>query len=115
MSSRCKRIAPRLCNLHGSRLASSVMSEEVPCQHRTLHTSNIRSDDCGSMPDKIGNLKLSRYIFNLSLPPKRRYQHIAANLRTQAAALPTTFDQLVKDFAPGIPKIRVRKLAKLLL
>lgn len=56
-----------------------------------------------------------RYTIDLSLPPRRRYQHIAADFKPQIATLPILFDEVVKDLRLNVSVERVRWLARLLL
>ncbi len=58
---------------------------------------------------------LPKYMIDLSLPPVRRYQHVAADFRAQAAALPALFDDLVLGWKPHAPVNGIRKLARLML
>ena len=61
------------------------------------------------------DFELPKYIIDLSLPPVRRYQHVAAEFREQAAALPTLFDDMVLGWNPHAPVNGIRKLARLML
>ncbi len=56
-----------------------------------------------------------KYMIDLSLPPVRRYQHVAADFKAQAAALPALFDDLVLGWKPHAPVGGIRKLARLML
>ena len=56
-----------------------------------------------------------RYTIDLSLPPRRRYQHIVAAFRPQIATLPILFDEVVNDLRVNVSVERVRWLARLLL
>lgn len=69
-------------------------------------SSNDASEDGDDPP---------RYTIDLSLPPRKRYQHIAADFKTQIATLPVLFDEVVEDLRANIPVERVRWLARLLL
>ncbi len=56
-----------------------------------------------------------RYTIDLSLPPRKRYQHIVADFRPHIATLPALFDEVVKDLRANVSVERVRWLARLLL
>lgn len=56
-----------------------------------------------------------RYTIDLSLPPRKRYQHIIADFKPQIATLPILFDEVVKDLQANVSVERVRWLARLLL
>ena len=56
-----------------------------------------------------------RYTIDLSLPPRKRYQHVVADFQPQIATLPILFDEVVKDLRANISVERVRWLARLLL
>ena len=58
---------------------------------------------------------LPKYIIDLSLPPVRRYQHVAADFKAQAAALPALFDDMVLGWKPHAHVNGIRKLARLML
>ncbi|CAD6589315.1 MAG: N-acylsphingosine amidohydrolase (acid ceramidase) 1 [Alectoria sarmentosa] len=56
-----------------------------------------------------------RYTVDLSLPPRKRYQHIVVDFKSQIATLPVLFDEVVKDLRANAPVERVRWLSRLLL
>lgn len=56
-----------------------------------------------------------RYTIDLSLPPSRRYRHVAADFRPQAATLPVPFDEVVQENMPNVSISQIRWLARLLL
>ncbi len=56
-----------------------------------------------------------RYTIDLSLPPRKRYQHMVADFKPQIETLPFLFDEVVKDLRANISVERVRWLARLLL
>ena len=56
-----------------------------------------------------------RYTIDLSLPPRKRYQHVAMDYKLQVATLPVLFDEVVRDLRIKVPLERVRWLARLLL
>ena len=58
---------------------------------------------------------LPKYTIDLSLPPVRRYQHVAADYKAQMAALPALFDDMVLGWKPHAPVNGIRKLARLML
>ena len=74
---------------------------------RLLNLDNTPIEDVSSGADGDGD-EPPRYTVDLSLPPRRRYQHIAADFKAQIATLPILFDEIVKD-------IRLRWLARHLL
>jgi hypothetical protein len=55
------------------------------------------------------------YTIDLSLPPLKRYQHVAADFKEQTAALPPLFDEIVLGMKPDVNVDRVRRIARLLL
>ena len=55
------------------------------------------------------------FIIDLSLPPVRRYQHVATHFKSDIAALPMLFDDLVRALVPNVSLKKVKKLARLLL
>lgn len=61
------------------------------------------------------NFDLPKYTIDLSLPPVRRYQQVAADFKAQAAALPALFDDMVLGWKPHAPVNKIRKLARLML
>ena len=82
---------------------------EIPLKPETTSIEDSSSDvseDGGEPP---------RYTVDLSLPPRRRYQHIVADFRPQIAALPVLFDEVVNDLRVNVSVERVRWLARLLL
>ena len=62
-----------------------------------------------------GDFDLPKYIIDLSLPPVRRYQHVAADFKAQVAALPALFDDLVLGWKPHAHVNGIKKLARLML
>ena len=61
------------------------------------------------------NCEVPKYTIDLSLPPVRRYQHVAADFNAQTAALPTLFNEIVLGMKPNARVGRVRRIARLLL
>lgn len=61
------------------------------------------------------NYDIPKYTIDLSLPPVRRYQHVAADFKAQAATLPALFDDLILGMKPDAHIDRIRKLARLML
>ena len=61
------------------------------------------------------NCEVPKYTIDLSLPPVKRYQHVAADFNTQTAALPTLFNEIVLGMKPNARVGRVRRIARLLL
>ena len=59
--------------------------------------------------------EVPKYTIDLSLPPVKRYQHVAADFNAQAAALPTLFNEIVLGMKPNARVGRVRRIARLLL
>lgn len=56
-----------------------------------------------------------RYTIDLSVPPRKRYQHVVADFKPQVATLPILFDEVVNDSRANISIEKVRWLARLLL
>ena len=56
-----------------------------------------------------------KYMIDLSLPPVRRYQHVAADFKAQAAALPALFDDMILGWKPDAHVNTIKKLARLIL
>ena len=56
-----------------------------------------------------------RYIIDLSLPPFERYVHLATDFKPLLDSVPSLFDDVVCNFAPGISISAVRFLARCLL
>ncbi len=56
-----------------------------------------------------------RYTIDLSLPPSRRYRHVAADFRPQTATLPVLFDEIVQENMPNVSISQIPWLARLLL
>ncbi|KAK3171394.1 hypothetical protein OEA41_003478 [Lepraria neglecta] len=61
------------------------------------------------------NCEVPKYTIDLSLPPVKRYQHVAADFNAQTAALPALFDEIVLGMKPNARVGRVRRIARLLL
>ena len=61
------------------------------------------------------NCEVPKYTIDLSLPPVKRYQHVAADFNAQTAALPTLFNEIVLGMKPNARVGRVRRIARLLL
>lgn len=76
--------------------------------------NSASAQDSGSNASDGGD-EPPRYTIDLSLPPRKRYQHIVANFKPQIATLPILFDEVVKDLRANISVQRVRWLARLLL
>lgn len=62
-----------------------------------------------------GASNIPRYVIDLSLPPAKRYQHVAKAFKSQLASLPVLFDEVVQNLYPKISVGAVRSTAKLLL
>lgn len=86
----------------GLRKRDKASTDEVPTQHVAEHEIG-------------GSLQPPRYTIDLSLPPRKRYQHIAKDFRTQVTALPVLFDDLVRDLHPRLSVKMVKRLARLFL
>lgn len=79
--------------------------------HQPEITSN---EDFGSDASVDGG-EPPRYTIDLSLPPRKRYQHVVADFGPQIATLPVLFDEVVKDLRVNVSVERVKWLARLLL
>ena len=91
-------------------MESSVLRRR---SERTLDSNNASVQDFSN--DASEDSDVPRYTIDLSLPPRKRYQHIAGDLKTQLAALPVLFDEVVEDLRGNMSVERVRWLARLLL
>ncbi|MCJ1453502.1 hypothetical protein MMC28_003849 [Mycoblastus sanguinarius] len=56
-----------------------------------------------------------KYTIDLSLPPAKRYQHVAADFLPQVPTLPAIFDELVNELHPKVSVETIRKFARLFL
>lgn len=81
---------------------------------RLLSPNNPSIGDFSSDANKDGD-DPPRYTIDLSLPPRKRYQHMAADFMPQIVKLPVLFDEVVKDLRANVSIERVRWLARLLL
>ena len=81
---------------------------------RILKPDNASSEEFSSEASESGD-DPPRYTIDLSLPPRKRYQHMAADFKSQIATLPVLFDEVVQDLRANISVERVRWLARLLL
>ena len=81
---------------------------------RLLHLTSASSEDLSSSASGNSD-EPPRYTVDLSLPPRKRYQHIAADFKPQIATLPALFDEVVQDLRANVSVERVRWLARLLL
>lgn len=81
---------------------------------RTIKPNNVSIEDSSSDASEDGD-QPPRYKIDLSLPPRKRYQQIAADFRPQITTLPIIFDEVVKDLRTNISVERVRWLARHLL
>lgn len=58
---------------------------------------------------------LPRYTIDLSLPPAKRYQHVAADFKKEITSLPALFDDVIEGLGVGISMTTVHRVARLLL
>lgn len=96
---------------------SDISMESVSLRRRNeriFNPSNACIEDSSSDASEVG-YDPPRYTIDLSLPPRKRYQHLAANFKPQIATLPVLFDEVVEDLRASISVERVRWLARLLL
>lgn len=56
-----------------------------------------------------------KYTIDLSLPPAKRYQHVAKDFSKEIASLPGLFDEIVGQLSPNISVSNVRRLARIFL
>ncbi len=61
------------------------------------------------------NLRPPKYTIDLSLPPAKRYQHVAKDFTKEIASLPGLFDEIVGQLSPNMSVSNVRKLARVFL
>ena len=81
---------------------------------RLIHRTGASIEELSSDASRSGD-EPPRYTVDLSLPPRKRYQHIAADFKPQIATLPALFDEVVQDLRVRVSVERVRWLARLLL
>ena len=81
---------------------------------RILKSDNASLEEFSSEASENGD-DPPRYTIDLSLPPRKRYQHVAADFKSQVATLPVLFDEVVQDLRADISVERIRWLARLLL
>lgn len=60
-------------------------------------------------------LRPPKYTIDLSLPPAKRYQHVAKDFTEEIESLPGLFDEIVGQLSPNISVSNVRRLARVLL
>ncbi len=65
--------------------------------------------------DSYESLRPPKYTIDLSLPPAKRYQHVAKDFTKEIKSLPGLFDEIVGQLSPNISVSTVRKLARVLL
>ena len=80
----------------------------------SLQPEITSNEEVGSDASEDGD-EPPRYTIDLSLPPRKRYQHVVADFGPQIATLPILFDEVVKDLRVNISVEKVRWLARLLL
>lgn len=87
--------------------------------HRRQSGAESRSSEGSTLGSQesttYDNYDIPKYKIDLSLPPVRRYQHVAADFKAQAATLPALFDDLILGMKPDAHIGRIRKLARLML
>ena len=88
--------------------------ESAGLRRRKLDSNGGFIMDNGGDANKNGD-EPPRYTIDLSLPPRKRYQHVATELKPQIAKLPTLFDEIVQDLRMKVSVETVRWLARLLL
>ena len=81
---------------------------------RVLHLTSVSSESLSSNASGNGD-EPPRYTVDLSLPPRKRYQHIAADFKPQIATLPALFDEVIQDLRANVSVEKVKWLARLLL
>lgn len=79
-----------------------------------LYPETTSNEDFGSDASEDGD-EPPRYTIDLSLPPRKRYQHVVADFGPQIATLPILFDEVVKDLRVNVSVETIRWLARLLL
>ena len=95
---------------------SSAMDSPDVRQQSGAESRSTEDQTLGSQDDTTyDNYNVPRYTIDLSLPPVRRYQQVAADFKAQAATLPALFDDLILGMKPDAHIDRIRKLARLML
>ena len=61
------------------------------------------------------DLRPPKYTIDLSLPPGKRYQHVAKDFTKEIESLPGLFDEIVCQLSPNISVSTVRRLARIFL
>ena len=61
------------------------------------------------------DLRPPKYTIDLSLPPAKRYQHVAKDFIDDIETLPGLFDEIVGQLSPNVSVSTIRKLARLFL
>ena len=96
--------------------SSSAMDSPELRRQSGAESRSSEGPTLSSQEDTIyDNYNVPRYTIDLSLPPVRRYQHVAADFKAQAATLPALFDDLILGMKPDAHIDRIRKLARLML
>ena len=61
------------------------------------------------------DLRPPQYTIDLSLPPGKRYQHVAKDFTEEIASLPALFDEIVGQLVPNVSIDNVKKIARIFL
>lgn len=72
-----------------------------------------RTDAIRSIPPR--DTDVPAYTIDLSLPPRQRYQDLAAEFKPQLATLPILFDEVVQSLQAKLPTATVQRVARVLL
>ena len=79
----------------------------------------VPSDDSSSKTSKssgkIQHSGVPRYLIDLSLPPAKRYQQLAADFRSELDSLPALFDDVVRGLQTKLSVSNFHRVARLLL
>ncbi|KAL2037743.1 hypothetical protein N7G274_009468 [Stereocaulon virgatum] len=94
---------------------SAGMSNRKQLAEGTIVPGETRFIDDSHNDVPRTNCETPIYTIDLSLPPVKRYQHVATDFKEQTAALLPLFDEIVLGMKPDAEVGRVRRIARLLL
>ena len=79
---------------------------EVETNHTEIQARSNATIKRGDIP---------KYVIDLSLPPVKRYQRVAADFEPEIATLPALFDNVVENLATKVSTPMIHRIARLLL